>query len=84
MTERIEDPLGHPKKGSRSTTVRFALIIAAALILGVVAGLAGVYGIMGDGRNAIATGPASVVPGAATFAMVSVFGDVLRHAAALA
>jgi len=66
MTERIEDPLGPPKKGSRSTTVRFALIIAAALILGVVAGLAGVYGIMGDGRNVVATGPASVVPGEAT------------------
>jgi pimeloyl-ACP methyl ester carboxylesterase len=28
--------------------------------------------------------PVTVVPGAATFAMVSVFGDVLRHAAALA
>lgn len=61
MTERIEDPLGPPKKGTRSTTVRFALIIAAALILGVVAGLAGVYGIMGFGRNAIATGPQPVV-----------------------
>lgn len=65
MTERIEDPLGPPKKGTRSTTLRFALIIAAALILGVVAGLAGVYGIMGFGRNAIATAPQPVVAGVA-------------------
>jgi len=65
MTERIEDTPETPEKGSRSTTRRFALIVAAALILGVVAGLAGVYGIMGDGRNAIATGPLPVVAGGA-------------------
>lgn len=57
MTERIEDTPEAPKKGSRSTTGRFALIVAAALVLGAVAGLAGVYGIMGFGRNVVATGP---------------------------
>jgi len=79
MTERIEDPLGPPTKGARSKTVRFALIVAAALILGAVAGLAGVYGIMGGARNAIATGPQPAAV-AGTEKVAGVAGEQCRKA----
>lgn len=79
MTERIEDTPEAQKQGSRSTTRRFALIVAAALILGVVAGLAGVYGIMGFGRNAVATMPQPVVAGSAEKLPVA-SGDQCRKA----
>ncbi|MCK0206561.1 TlpA family protein disulfide reductase [Starkeya koreensis] len=59
MTERPEDATGTGTAGQARPRGRFALIILAALLLGVLAGLAGVYGIGGLGRNADATPPAS-------------------------
>lgn len=62
MTERPEDASGPTGEGSPRRTGRFALILAAALVAGAAAGLAGVYGIGGGARNAIATGPGASPP----------------------
>lgn len=59
MTERPEDATGPGTTGQARPRGRFALLVSAALLLGVLAGLAGVYGIGGVGRNVVATGPAS-------------------------
>ena len=59
MTERPEDAGGPAPEGSPRRTGRFALLLAAAVVAGAVAGLAGVYGIGGGPRNVVATGPSS-------------------------
>ncbi|WP_186291788.1 thiol:disulfide interchange protein TlpA [Ancylobacter moscoviensis] len=56
MTERPEDTVEPAGSGSGRSGGRFALIVAAAVLLGAIAGLAGVYGIGGGGRNAVAVG----------------------------
>jgi len=62
MTERTEDatPPEEPRKARPAG--RFALIVAAALVLGAAAGLAGVYGIGGGTRNVVALGPVPAAP----------------------
>lgn len=62
MTERPEDAGGPETEGSPRRTGRFALLLAAAVVAGAVAGLAGVYGIGGGPRNVVATGPAAPAP----------------------
>lgn len=62
MTERPEDAAGPAGGVPPRRTGRFALVLAAALVLGAVVGLAGVYGIGGGGRNAVATGPVATAP----------------------
>lgn len=56
MTERPETPAGRERTEAARRGRRRLLIVAAALLLGAAAALAGVYGIGGDPRNAIATG----------------------------
>lgn len=55
MTERPETPAGRPGPEAARRGRRRFLMLAAVLLLGTAAGLAGVYGIGGDTRNAIAT-----------------------------
>lgn len=75
MTERPEDAGGPASEGSPRRKGRFALILAAALVAGAAAGLAGVYGIGGGPRNVVATGPVTPSsPGAA--AVTSQGGEV--------
>lgn len=62
MTERPEDAAAPAGGVPPRRTGRFALMLAAALVLGAIVGLAGVYGIGGGARNAVATGPAAPAP----------------------
>lgn len=62
MTERPEDTTPPEKPGKARSSGRFALIVAAALVLGAAAGLAGVYGIGGGPRNVVARVPAPAAP----------------------
>ncbi|MDQ0511305.1 thiol:disulfide interchange protein TlpA [Ancylobacter amanitiformis] len=68
MTERPEDATPPEGRGTARAKGRFALIVAAALVLGAAAGLAGVYGIGGGGRNAVAQHEAPAAPEEATIA----------------
>lgn len=86
MTERPEDATPPERQGKARSSGRFALIVAAALVLGAAAGLAGVYGIGGGPRNVVALAPAPAAPenadgGPAACAAASETG---RHIADLA
>lgn len=61
MTERPETPTGDEGTHAARPGRRRLLIVAAALLLGGAAVLAGVYGIGGDPRNAVATNGAGTV-----------------------
>lgn len=89
MTERPEDATGPRNEGPVRPKGRFALTMAAVILLGAIAGLAGVYGIGGGARNAVATVPPApaadpaVVPVAADAACQAA-SDIGRRIAALA
>lgn len=59
MTERPEEAREPASEVPPRRMGRFALLLAAALVAGAVAGLAGVYGIGGGPRNVVATVPAT-------------------------
>ncbi|MDF2617393.1 MAG: Redoxin domain protein [Xanthobacteraceae bacterium] len=90
MTERPEDATPPEKSGS-ARPGRFALVVAAAVILGAIAGLAGVYGIGGGTRNAVATLPpsaagdaAATAPAAGADATCTAAADTAKRIAGLA
>ncbi|TCK23720.1 thiol-disulfide isomerase/thioredoxin [Ancylobacter aquaticus] len=62
MTEQPEAAREPASEVPPRRTGRFALLLAAAVVAGAVAGLAGVYGIGGGPRNVVATGPAAPAP----------------------
>ncbi len=74
MTERPDDlPADTATPPGRGITRgRFALIVSAALVAGVAVGLAGVYGMGGEARNAVA----SALPPAASSAVTGQAGEV--------
>ncbi|WP_246252430.1 thiol:disulfide interchange protein TlpA [Ancylobacter pratisalsi] len=63
---------------------RVALILAAAIILGAAAGLAGVYGIGGGTRNVVATAPVSTAPASGGDAACAAASETGRRIADLA
>lgn len=89
MTERPEDATGPEGEGPVRPKGRFALIVAAAILLGAIAGLAGVYGIGGGARNAVATVPLAPAadtasPPLAAEAACQAASDIGRRLATLA
>ncbi len=90
MTERPEDATPPEKSGS-ARPGRFALVVAAAVILGAIAGLQAYTGIGGGTRNAVATLPpsaagdaAATAPAAGADATCTAAADTAKRIAGLA